>query len=80
MDGLRRVEGQGRRPDVPLKKCGSCCRILSWHGRLTVKRRISYVRRKAGKMYSESHAKRRTRALAYRLKPTRSVYDNAGTP
>ena len=46
MDCLRRVEGQGRRPDVPLKKFSSCCRILCRRGRLTVKRLISYVRRK----------------------------------
>ena len=80
MDGLRRVEGQGRRPDVPLKKFGSCCRILCRRGRLTVKRLISYVRRKAGKMYSESQTKRRMRALGYRWKATRLVYDNASTP
>ncbi len=80
MDGLRRVEGQGRRPDVPLKKFGSCCRILCRRGRLTVKQLISYVRRKSGKMYSESHAKRRMRALGYRWKATRLVYDNASTP
>ena len=80
MDGLRRVEGQGRRPDVPLKKFSSCCRILCRRGRLTVKWLIRYVKRKSGKMYSESQTKRRMRALGYRWKATRLVYDNASTP
>lgn len=80
IDGLRHSDGAGRPPDVPVKRVRSHMRTLCRRGGLTVKRIISRIRKKEGKEYSTSWAKKMLRKLGYVWRLTRTRYEYASTP